>query len=375
MAIDKELLKQRKWPVPNFPIGQEVLDRAEPGHPDAICDDNGTPLIPRPGYTYSGKDWPADYVSSNFIPETQLSSCPLEGIPYGSCAVKKLAVCGKSIRGIAGGNNESWLFTVGEKGISGVQKLSGNAEPAALGCIGEDPAVLLSDGSICNAAGEKLLQLPGKVVNAEACGSLFGGLLEDGKLFLADLKDDSIQTAVPPVKGAVSPAFAIGANILYGVCGYGEIFSFDGKKALVSGCRMPGFAGRAVYNQASALLLDEERNLLWGGSSEDGILFAFDIAAKTVRSYGKMLPGRGIQALALDGNKLYGIGTLNCCRIFSRDLATGEVVDHGMVNQTQPRTWCLYEAYTLLIPGPGILLLGEAERISHLFRVDMNKGK
>ena len=40
MAIDKELLRQRKWPVPNFPIGQEVLDRTEPDNPDAICDDN-----------------------------------------------------------------------------------------------------------------------------------------------------------------------------------------------------------------------------------------------------------------------------------------------------------------------------------------------
>ena len=375
MAIDKELLRQRKWPVPNFPIGQEVLDRTEPDNPDAICDDNGMPLLPRPGYTYSGKEWPKDYVSSNFIPEARLASCPLADIPFGSCAVKKLSFCGKNIWGIAGNENETWLFSVAEKSISGVQKISGSAAPKALGCKDEEPAVLLSNGTLCNGKGAELLQLPGSVINADACGSVFGGLLDNGKLFLADLKNNTVKTADVPVKGEVSAAFGIGENVMYGVCGYGEIFFFDGEKAVLTGCRMPGFAGRAVYNQAGALLLDQERNLLWGGSSEDGVLFAFDIAGNCVRSYGKMLPGRGIQALALDGNKLYGIGTQNCCRIFSRDLTTGEVIDHGMINQSVPRTWCLYEAYTLLIPAPGVLLLGEAERISHLFWVNMNTGK
>lgn len=371
MKINKEILKQRKWPVPNFPIGQEVLDRTSPDDPKAICDDNGMPLIPKEGYTYSGKEWPLDYSSSNFIPTNKFTSCPLTDIPFGSCAVKQLIQIDDTIYGISGNESETWFFAVKDQKISKVCKIANNASPKAIGSLNNEPYILLSNGTICDQNSNVILHIDKNIVNAQADKNIFAGSIDNQTVFIANLKDKSIKFAQLPAKKTIDPAFAILDKTMYGVCSYGELFSFDGEKITLLNCKIPSFAGRIVYNQASVLIYDKTRNLIWGGTSEDGILFSYDIAANKVRNYGKMVSGRGIQALTIDGDKIYGIGTKNCCHIFSRDITTGEIIDYGMINQSEPRTWCVYEVYSIIVPTPGTLLLGEAERISHLFWLNM----
>ena len=52
MSIPMEKLKAYKWPKPNFPIGQEVLDRTTPDDPRGIPDDNLVSLIPLVGWIW-----------------------------------------------------------------------------------------------------------------------------------------------------------------------------------------------------------------------------------------------------------------------------------------------------------------------------------
>ena len=97
MSIPMEELKAYKWPKPNFPIGQEVLDRTTPDDPRGIPDDNLVSLIPRSEYTYSGKTWPRDYMSSCFIPQERIACIPLAGIPNGSSRIQGLLAVGDTV--------------------------------------------------------------------------------------------------------------------------------------------------------------------------------------------------------------------------------------------------------------------------------------
>ena len=366
MSIQIEELRKHPWPKPNFPIGQEVLDRAAPDDPRGIPDDNGTPLIPRPGYSYSGRKWPLDYTSSCFIPQERVLCIPLDGIPNGSSAVRALLADGDTLYGVTGGENtyaftrkgdafSAWRIAAGVSGIAMLTTASG-------------PVILLADGRIVTHRGAEYAKLPSSVANAGAGDGHFGGLLADGTLFCFDVQEKRLRTC--DVSGnAFSPAFALAGNVLYGAFADGVFFRWDGGDVRRLNCRMPAFAGRHVYNRVSVLCHAGDGRTFWGGTSEDGLLFEFLPGEEVVRCYGKALGGRGISALTISNGILYGIGCAGCSHLFRRNPATGELTDEGLVQVSAPRSWCLYEGGVIHPDGQGGVWVGEADRISHLFHI------
>lgn len=366
MSIPMEELKAYKWPKPNFPIGQEVLDRTTPDDPRGIPDDNLVSLIPRSEYTYSGKTWPRDYMSSCFIPQERIACIPLAGIPNGSSRIQGLLADGDTLYGITGGEN-AYGFTFRKERVT-AHFLAGGISAAAIIKGNETPFILLENGRIITLDSKEIFTLPAAVSCATGNGDRFGGILADGRLFLVKPSERTLLLETCPDKD-LSPAVALGKTGLYGASADGFLFHWDGERFRKLNCRMPSFAGRRVYNRVGALLLTEDETSLWGGTSEDGILFECILKDGEVRCYGKPLAGRGIFAMTLSAGTLYGLGGAGCCHIFRRDMRTAELTDEGLLNVSSPRSWCLYEANTLIPDGNGGIWVGEADRISHLFHV------
>jgi len=76
MPINKEELKKRKWPLPNFPIGSEVIGRKEEKSGIIFYDDNGTQVIAKKG-KYANLPYPSDYLESYKVQEGKVKIIPL----------------------------------------------------------------------------------------------------------------------------------------------------------------------------------------------------------------------------------------------------------------------------------------------------------
>lgn len=367
MTVSIEELKKYPWPLPNFPIGQEVADRSTPDDPAAMCDDNGTPLIPKPGYTYSGKKWPADYTSSNFIPEEKVQWQPVENIPYGSCGISSMILDGKNLYGISG-KEKLFLFCRNEEKITSVLLDDAGGIGWFFRC--QCGIFILADsGKIFDLKGKEVFSLQKKI---RSCCGFPGGVcaVSEDQMLLAWNAADSVLTAADTGDKVSSTALAFAGNKVYGFCNDGMLFCWDFKTFQVLDCVIPSFAGRRVYNHVPALIADGS-DTLYGGTSEDGIFFRIDLKTPAVKNYGKPLAGRGIFLLCNAGSRIFGIGEKNCAHIFEFDKEEHTFRDLGMINMTTPRTWCLYEAGAMLCNCCGKLIIGENERISHIFTLEV----
>jgi hypothetical protein len=159
---------------------------------------------------------------------------------------------------------------------------------------------------------------------------------------------------------------------VYGAKALGELFRYDPEQDALSalGVRIPSVAGRQFYNRLDSAALDEDTDVIYGGGSADGCLFAFDPTTATVTSLGKVAaePRVRCMTVGLDG-RVYGIAgdRDGMGHLFRYDPETRELVDLGIPYSGMDRVWHGYEFDAACTGEFGEIYLGESDRVSHLF--------
>ncbi|MCZ7646752.1 MAG: hypothetical protein M5U26_15940 [Planctomycetota bacterium] len=132
-----------------------------------------------------------------------------------------------------------------------------------------------------------------------------------GTLFTCTLPSGEVHV-VGPVSSIrrFGRALALGTDgLVYGTGTEGRFWRFDpaARKLEHTDLYVPGLTGRAYHNDAECLAVDRARGVLYGAGAGDGVLFAYDLRAGTLRSLGKPTCYRGVRGLAVtrDG-RLFG---------------------------------------------------------------------
>jgi len=171
--------------------------------------------------------------------------------------------------------------------------------------------------------------------------------------------------------GNFSPKLASNKNgMIYGAGLYGELFvcnpEDDSFKSL--GIKAPSLKGRELYNRVTSWVLDENRNILYGGTA-DGIIFQFFPEENRIVCLGKATDQTNVCAMTISGGTVYAlIGEKGeCCHLTSYDDSTRELRDLGCPLARSERPWNGYEFASMTTGKDGIVFMGENDRISHLF--------
>ena len=201
------------------------------------------------------------------------------------------------------------------------------------------------------------------------------GLSTPGGTFFVYKLDDRSTTEIGPINAGRQFSDALVADLsgrVYGVGAAGRLFRFDPEAGGIEhlDLRIPSVAGRDFYNKLDAVALDPQTGHIYGGGSADGVLFAFDPSAMTIRSLGKATAGPRVRALTvgLDGS-VYGVsgGVDGMAHLFRYDPVEHELRDLGIPLATVQRHWHGYEFDAACTGRWGEIYLGESDRISHLF--------
>jgi len=159
---------------------------------------------------------------------------------------------------------------------------------------------------------------------------------------------------------------------VYGTGPLGRLFRYDPELDQIDTppVSLPTLAGREFYNRLDAAALDPVTGLIYGGTSADGILFAFDPEGVTMRSLGKVIAEPRCRAITVgrDG-RVYGVAgeSDGMGHMFCYDPRAHDLRDLGVPFATTERTWHGYEFGAACTGRNGEIYLGECDRISHLF--------
>lgn len=387
MPIDKSILRKRTWPTPSFPIGQEVLKRGV----GVITDDNGLALTPKAGLVYAPTPHPDDYLESCFAREGNVEAMPVpapagesgitdlavgaDGTIYGatcgsSCHLFSYDPCGKSATRLAliprSCGKASLAIDLHGRLIIGLKTISG--ESPLYSCDPQDTAPAIHMEAFPAAKGEGVCAL---ALDADD-GFIYGLTSPSGVLFAFDPRRQSVLRICQVDKDArFSEALvAVPGKGVFGGGRWGRLFqaSNGSERPRFSTMATPSLRGKEMYNSIESLLWEPGANVLYGGTSADGLLFRANPASLETRCLGKILAQPHIRCLAAstDGD-VYGIAGKNCCHLFRHTPATGELKDLGLLHVDSPRPWHGYEFSSAVTGKDGRIYLGENDRISHLF--------
>jgi len=198
----------------------------------------------------------------------------------------------------------------------------------------------------------------------EATGTLFTYDIAAGKAEVLERVDE---------RGLFSKAVVLGPDqMVYGTAMGGRLWRLDPRTNHfeMTGLAIPSQAGRAIRNQADSVAVDQRRQVIYGGGSADGVLFAFDPSSGVIRSLGKPTCYRGVKGLAvtLDG-RLFGISGRagDIGHLFCYDPDAHELRDIGMVACVLgPRVYG-YEFSCSAVGRDGQVFFGQHERGGHLW--------
>ena len=401
MGIDPKELRKRKWPLPPFPIGQEVADRLLDDSDVASYDDYGQQVIPKEGLEYAKLPFCQKYPEGCYVSEGELALIPLtdpqtgKQLPAGECGIVSLAKDNEArIFGLTSGQR-SHLFvydprseqTDGSAISLGV--LDGKAERHSLVVSSNGRLFFASqsqegqgyiyrcsyDGS--SAQIEKLaLPVSGEGICSltidDKRGRIYGLSDKTGTFFV--MEPDSAQVEL---KGPVDEDHLFSRVLVvspdgcvYGGRKWGQFFKYDPEQDAIIAMDLeaPSIRGRQMYSSIDALELDGTGGFIYGGTSADGILFRFDLKAQKVIALGKPLNQPHIRCLAFGKDGwLYGIAGKECCHLFRYSPDSGELADLGICFVSSPRCWHGYEFDAAVAGDDGTIYLGQNERISYLF--------
>jgi hypothetical protein len=203
--------------------------------------------------------------------------------------------------------------------------------------------------------------------------NLYGLSNRSGVLFAYDIVADKVE-----IKGQIdelgeySPCLASdNEGNIYGACQRGFLFEYNPESGKIEklNIRIPCLKGSEVYNKVDSFAVDRRSGVIYGGNT-DGVIFAFNPAAKEIIALGKPLASTRIRALTAghDG-KIYGLGGEpgGCAHLFCYNSRKHELKDLGALLAGVERRWYGYEFDAAVTGKNGEIYLGENDRISHLF--------
>jgi hypothetical protein len=202
----------------------------------------------------------------------------------------------------------------------------------------------------------------------------YGISTKSGTLFSADVRTGKVS-----VKGRViengdfsHTLVADKRGRIFGAAHLGRLFMFDPALNEIRplALSLPTIAGREYYNRLDSAALDPASGIIYGAGSADGVVFALDPEAMTIRSLGKVIAEPRCRAITvgLDGC-VYGVAGEHdgMGHLFRYDPAAHELRDLGIPAASSERSWHGYEFEAACTGKSGEIYLGESDRISHLF--------
>ena len=393
MPIDKEKLKKRDWPLPIHPVGHEVIGRKKrENEEEPYYDDFGLRAIAKEGGNYSKIPFPEDYCESCYVQEEKVKAISLP-FPPEETEITSLTKDKKGkIYGVTSGERAHLFVYDPDKGKSKVEEIgiiAENCEKSSI-AISKDNQLFLAtkpkskEGYIYSfnpedvASGIKKVICPVKgegistLAIDDSLSCIYGLSSKTGTFFIFYPDKNKVK-----LKGKVdkdnlfSEVLAVTAKgDVFGVARWGRFFKYNPTKGKIVFLKIkaPSLKGKEMYNSVDCLLVDEDSQIVYGGTSCDGILFKFYPEEERIISLGKPLNQPHIRCLTLgkDGI-LYGIAGKSCCHLFRYNPTDGELLDIGILFVKSPRHWFGYEFSAAVTGEKGEIYIGEYDRISHLF--------
>ena len=132
--------------------------------------------------------------------------------------------------------------------------------------------------------------------------------------------------------------------------------------------KIPVSPGREYLNTVSALARTDD-GMVYGGTSADGYLFAFDPKEEKLVCLGKPGNESHIRSLTVGHDGIiWGLcGTdQELVHLFRYDPLKKDLGDCGMMRAKMPKTWIVHKADALITGNNGELFIGESDALSHL---------
>ncbi len=284
------------------------------------------------------------------------------GVIEGACGINKTLVAAPDDNLIFGGVSEGVI---------------GKSE-GYLFCYNPKNDIMTEFNNMCGVIEKLLVPVPGEYIAGLAIDNkqkvIYGLSRPGGHLFAYDIRRQKVI-----IKGQIdkdgrfsSMLVTDGSGNVYAAGGFGALFKYNPVSDSLTKLpvTVPVLAGRSLYNGLDAAVFNKFDGNIYGGSSADGLLFAFNPQINTIQTIGKPAAENGCPALAVGHNGcIYGIcGEKNgMARLFKYNPVNHSLNDLGMPLASSEEFWHGYE-FGSACTGPfGELYLGESDRISHLF--------
>ncbi len=396
MSINKKQLKSRKWPVPYFPVGKEVAGRKQAEHDNeyVLYDDNGTQVIPVPGYNFKPVPYPSNYLMSSYVEESSVSAIALpEAVLPGASGITGLIPDGSGgVFGMTTGTDTHLFRCTSDSEMLDMGALCQSSTKASLAIINnklfiglatDDKGTLFCRDLNSGKNYFKLIQTFSagiETIIASSIENKLYGLTGASELFALEIASRQVEIISKIDSDELfSPVLTVDSTgCIYGAARWGKIFCFDpaSKEYNESITTAPCIRGREMYNRISALIYDHDSNVIYGGTDADGILFKLNLKTGEMISLGKPFNQPGIRCLVIgNDNCLYGIAGDKCCHLFRYNPQSGDLSDLGMFHVNSPRPWHGYEFDAASMGDGGQIYFGENDRISHLFIYNHDKSR
>ncbi len=159
---------------------------------------------------------------------------------------------------------------------------------------------------------------------------------------------------------------------VYGTATEGTLWRFDpaAREFCMTDMALPTLAGRSKRNQADSFALDPITGVIYGGGAADGVLFAFDPAAGTVRSLGKPTGFRGCKGAAVTSDgRFFGIAGRagEMPHLFCYTPDSHELRDLGLMGSCLAERVYGYQFACSAVGRDGQIFFGEHDRSGHLW--------
>lgn len=281
---------------------------------------------------------------------------------------------------VEGARNVNKSLVASDEGLlfGGVSEGVSAGSDGYLFCYNPAQDVMTESSTVHGVIERLLVPVPGEYVAALAIDNrrkVIYGLSRPGShLFAYDIRRKKVSVKGQIDKeGRFSPVLVIdGAGNLYAAGALGSLFKYDPVSDSLAKLPavVPALAGRNLYNGLDSAVFNEFDGAIYGGTSADGLLFAFIPETGTIQTLGKPAAENGCPALTVGNNgQVYGICGVKdgMARLFRYNPFSRSLDDLGLPLASSEEFWHGYE-FSSACTGPfGEIYLGESDRISHLF--------
>jgi hypothetical protein len=217
--------------------------------------------------------------------------------------------------------------------------------------------------------------VPGNSVHAlcysKSARRVFGLTTPGGALFSWDPEAGRFESHATLQPDHLSPLIVEDDNgQLWGAERSGHLFIYDvnTRKVERPDLRLPSAAGVDYMNGWDSAT-SCHNGIIFGGTI-GGYLFSLNTLTRKIQTYGKPISGPRIRAITRgsDGT-IFGLAGKpgDVTHLFRFMPSSGEMRDLGVPLVSYPKIWTGYEFDAMLTGRNGEILLGESDRISHLF--------